>query len=136
MLNLFNTCKTLRTSFLRIDFCSVYWYYPHHLPKLMPSLRFNGDVSLEEIFSQHKTLIYESVVKAIEENYRDPNLKEVEVLSIHLNGIDHAVNLSRSKFIDGLHNAIDFYEKLEEYEKCQHCLDIINEMKKKSYISK
>jgi hypothetical protein len=102
----------------------------------MPSLRFNGNVSLEEIFSQHKTLIYESVVKAIEENYHDPNIYEVEVLSIHLNGVDHAVNLSRSKFINGLYNAIEFYEKLEEYEKCQRCLNIISQMKEKSYTSK
>ena len=102
----------------------------------MPSLRFNGDISLEEIFSQHKAVIYDAVVKTIADNYHDPNKNEIEVLSIHLNGTDHIVNLSRSKFIDGLNSAISFYEEREEYEKCQKCLDIINQMKQKEAASK
>jgi hypothetical protein len=98
----------------------------------MPSLKFDGNITLEEIFVQHKTLVYDSVVQAIGSCYDDPLVEEVDILSISINGTDHTINLNRSKFIDALHNAIEFFQRREEYEKCQACLIMINEMKKES----
>jgi hypothetical protein len=102
----------------------------------MRSLRFNGDITLDDVFHHHKTLVYDSVVQAIEKHGMKKGKDEVEVLSISINGVDHTVNLSRSKFVDGLYNAIKFYEELEEYEKCQHCLTLINQLKKKELASR
>lgn len=104
----------------------------HTLLTKMPSLRFNGDITLDEVFYHHKTLVYDAVVKAIETHFMEKDRDEVEILSISINGVEHVVNLSRSKFVDGLYNAINFYEELEEYEKCQHCLNLIARMKEKS----
>jgi len=95
----------------------------------MTSLKFNGDITLEEVFNLHRITIYDKVVESICANYRDPAIHEITVINITINAVDYTVNLSRDKFISGLENAISFYEKSEAYEKCQLCLNVINELK-------
>jgi hypothetical protein len=97
----------------------------------MQSLKFNGDITLDEVFNQHRILIYNNVLDAIQKNYKDPAIEEIKIVTITLNNIEYSINLSRSKFVSGLENAISFYEAAEEYEKCQSCVDIINDLNKK-----
>lgn len=97
----------------------------------MESLKFNGDIGIDEIFNQHKALIYDRVLDAIKNNYKDNSIEEIKVVTIILNNIEYSINLSRSKFVSGLENAFTFFEAAEEYEKCQSCLDIIKDLSKK-----
>ena len=92
--------------------------------------KFYGDITLEEIFNLHQITMYDNVVDAISANYKDASIHEIKIISIILNNIEYNINLSRSKYISGLENAIYIYEKLEAYEKCLLCLNIINELKK------
>lgn len=98
----------------------------------MTSLNFSGEnISLESVFSQHKRLIYDRVVEEISNNYKDESVDSIHIIKITINNTDNSVNLPRDKFISGLENAIEYFVELEEYEKCQHCLNIINEIKAK-----
>lgn len=92
--------------------------------------KFYGDITLEEIFNLHQITIYNKTVDAISANYKDASLHEIKIISITINNIQYDINLSRSKYISGLENAIYFYEKSEAYEKSLLCLNIINELKK------
>lgn len=96
----------------------------------MRSLKFNGDITLEEVFNEHKSLIYDSVVSSIKDNLASTDSSDVPIILITINKIEYSINLSREKFEQSLDQAIAFYEELEEYEKCQSCLDIKNKVKK------
>ena len=95
----------------------------------MTSLKFDGE-TLEEVFNLHQLTIYDNVIDAICANYKNKLINEIKIISIILNNIEYNINLSRSKYIGSLENAIFFYKKSEAYEKCQLCLNIINELKK------
>ena len=98
----------------------------------MTSLNFSGEnISLESVFSQHKKLIYDRVVEEISKNYKDETVESIHIIKITINNSENSVNLPREKFISGLENAIEYFVELEEYEKCQDCLNIINEIKSK-----
>lgn len=94
----------------------------------MVSLKFSGDITLEEIFVNHRTVIYDKVVEAIQSNYSNLSVSKIRVLNILLNDFEYSIDLSRDKFISGLTSAISAYEHAEEYEKCQTCLDLIKKI--------
>jgi hypothetical protein len=96
----------------------------------MKSLKFNGDITLEEVFNEHKALIYDSVVHSIKENLSSSNSDDVPIIGITINQVEYSINLGRDKFDRSLAQAISFYEELEEYEKCQMCLTLKQELKK------
>lgn len=95
----------------------------------MTSLKFNGDITLEEIFDQHKLVIYDKIVESIFKNYKNKKINEINVINITINDFEYSITLTRSKFINCLENAISAYEKIEQYEKCKECLDVITEIK-------
>jgi len=94
----------------------------------MQQLRFNGDITLEQVFSEYRTEIYDNLVQAIRENLEE-ELDQVTVLVVGINSIDYTVNLTKDKFESSLKSAISYYEKLELYEKCEECLDLLNKLK-------
>jgi len=96
----------------------------------MTSLKFNGEITLDEVFDRHRITIYDKVVDSIEKSYKDTSVFEVKIINIEINNMEYSINLGRDKFISGLENAITAYERVEEYEKCQRCLNIITEIKK------
>ena len=95
----------------------------------MTSLKFNGDITLEEIFDQHKLVIYDKIVESIFKNYKNKKVNEINVINITINDFEYSITLTRSKFINCLENAISAYEKIEQYEKCKECLEVVNEIK-------
>lgn len=97
----------------------------------MASLKFNGEITLEEVFSQNKSFIYDKVITAIGKSYKDLKINETPIIQISINEIEYSINLNRDKYLGALESAISFYEKTEEYEKCQLCLNIISELTKK-----
>jgi hypothetical protein len=100
----------------------------------MKTLKFKGDIGLDEVFNHHKIEIYDNLLKSIKDNYLDEMNTEVTVVKISINLTDYTINLPREKFISGLEGAINFYESCEEYEKCAECLKIINALKKNNAV--
>ena len=96
----------------------------------MKTLKFQGNIELDEVFNCHKSEIYDNLLKEISKGYLDTSLDQVTVVKISINETDYTINLSRDKFIGGLNGAITFYESTEEYEKCSECLKLINAIKK------
>lgn len=96
----------------------------------MKSLNFNGDITLEEVFNEHKSLIYDSVVSSITEHLSSTDTTDIPIIRITINKTEYSINLGRDKFERSLEQAISFYEELEEYEKCQLCLEIKDTLKK------
>jgi len=100
----------------------------------MKTLKFQGDIGLDEVFNHHKIEIYDNLLKSIKENYLDYENSEITVVKISINETEYTINLSRDKFISGLDGAISFYESCEEYEKCAECLEIIDALKKNNIL--
>lgn len=95
----------------------------------MRKLQFNGDATIEEIYEVHKREIYNNVLTLIKKNYRNLEINEISVVKISTQSKDHVITLTRDKFTPILNRCISFFEKLEEYEKCQVCVNIINDIK-------
>ncbi len=97
----------------------------------MRTLKFQGDITLDEVFNHHKRVIFENLISSIEGVYEDSKKVETTIVKISINDDVYTINLSQEKFIDGLQKAIAFYEDLEEYEQCAKCLKMINSIKSK-----
>lgn len=94
----------------------------------MTSLKFTGEITLDEVYSKNKDTIHNSILQAIKTVYLDLKINEIQVIKISINEVEYSINLDRSKFKVALQNVIPFFEEREEYEKCQLCLDMINEL--------
>ncbi len=87
--------------------------------------------TLDDIFKNNEYEIYNQVLESIKASYREIGDKEViNVISISTKDIDYSINLKREKLAPSLEKCIAFFEIIEEYEKCQECVKIINELKK------
>ncbi|CAB4159201.1 hypothetical protein UFOVP699_72 [uncultured Caudovirales phage] len=95
----------------------------------MKTLKFQGDIGLDDVFNRHKIEIYDNLLSSIGGSYQDFSQNEVTIVKISINDTEYTINLSREKFVSGLKGAISFYESCEEYEKCAECLRIINAIK-------
>lgn len=95
----------------------------------MKTLKFSGDIGLDEIFNLHKIDIYNNLLDQIKEALLNPKLSELTIVNISINQIEYSIKLTSDKFINGLEGAISFYESCEEYEKCADCLKLINTLK-------
>jgi len=99
----------------------------------MRKIQFTGDATIEEIYEVHKREIYNNVLTLIEKNYKNLEINEINVVQISTQSKDHVIALTRDKFTPILNRCISFFEKLEEYEKCQVCVNIINDI---NYVKK
>lgn len=92
------------------------------------TIKFNEDLSIESILKDYELEIYNSILNSIKENFRECEKSEINVVNISMQTLNYTVNLPRNKVVKWLNTCISFYEKLEEYEKCQECVDIIDEI--------
>jgi len=92
----------------------------------MKNLQFTGDETLDQILEDNKREIYNSVIRAIKENYHKREIHEINVVKITIQSKNYSINLTRDKFIASLNRCILFFKDIEEYEKCKDCVDIIN----------
>lgn len=97
----------------------------------MTLLKYSGNISPAEIYSQNKYKITCLIFEAIKENYRDLTKDEIEVIKLEINNYTHTIHISRKKYIPALRNAIDLFEKHEEYEKCKESLEIVQALSEK-----
>lgn len=96
----------------------------------MQNLKYSGDISIDQIFSDNRHLIYGQILDAIDKSYLDPTLEITPIIKITINDDEYAINLTRERFIPSLEKVIKFYEETEEYEKCAKCVTIINHLNK------
>lgn len=96
----------------------------------MRKLHFTGEITLDQIFQDYKMEIYDNILLTIQDNYKKDEISEINVVNITINGKEHVWNLTKDKIVTLLTRCIDFYKSpsLEQYEKCQICLDIINNL--------
>ena len=92
----------------------------------MEKLQFNGNFTFDDIFRDHKSEIYESLIKIIKDSL---DQDKVTVMIIQLNSKEYSINLTQDKYEKSLNNALSHFESLEEYEKCQECVDLLNSLK-------
>jgi len=104
----------------------------------MRKLNFTGEITIDQIFQDYKKEIYDNILKSIQDNYTKDEISEINVVNITINGKEHVWKLTKDKVVTLLNRCIDFYKspELEEYEKCQDCVNIINNLtnNKKQYI--
>jgi hypothetical protein len=96
----------------------------------MSKLQFHGKLTVEQLFVQYRWQIYDNIIKSICANYKDPKIDKIEVVEISTGDTKYPIILSRDKFTEWLNRCIDFFEELEEYEKCQTCVNIIHDINK------
>jgi len=92
------------------------------------NLKFSGDITLEQIFQEYQTQIYDTMVESIVSSIQAGLKNEVNVVTITINSKEYSIGLVPEKFYLALSSAISYYEKLEEFEKCQRCLNIIKSL--------
>ena len=97
----------------------------------MKTLKFDQEIPINTILENHKFEVYESVLLAIKEYLQSPRKKEVKIINIIVKDMEYSINLNRNKFERSLDRACSFYESIEEYEKCQTCIDLKNALSKK-----
>jgi hypothetical protein len=100
----------------------------------MKTIEFNGAITLDEIFENHKKIIYDSLIESIQEDLENPS-SQVTVIKITVNEKEYTINLGRDRFLKSLDRARLFYETLEDYEKCQECVNLSNTLLLKNYIN-
>lgn len=96
------------------------------------TLIFKGDISLYEAINSSLYDIYSYAIIEIKKNI-DINineLKEIKVVKIKINDTDFIISMNTYKILSILNDAMYFFESIEEYEKCQECLTLINKLKK------
>jgi hypothetical protein len=96
----------------------------------MQNLKFKGDITLDQIFDNHRELIYNDILSSIKESYLDNTKPLAEVIKITINDNEYTINLTRDKFEHSLRRVIEYYEGTEDYEKCAECITIINHLNK------
>lgn len=101
----------------------------------MRKLQFTGDATIEEIYEIHRREVYNTLLEVIGENYLNDEINEINVVKISTQSKDHVITLTRDKFIASLNRCITFFEKTEEYEKCQVCVNMINTIKNKKQLA-
>lgn len=94
----------------------------------MKTLNYAGDISFDEVFSTNRSVIYESLIEAIDLNLASDNRDTVDIIKICINQVDYNITLPKDKFISGLSSAIEYFKGFEEYEKCAKCLSLIKKM--------
>ena len=87
--------------------------------------------SLDDIFNKYQYEIYNQILNSIQLNYQNFKIDSIKVVSISTSNSDYSISLSSDKFISSLESCIKFFESIEDYEKCQSCLNIINDIKNK-----
>jgi len=97
----------------------------------MKSIHLDDDLEIDKIFEIYRKQIYENILNSIKENYLNGEIKEINVVTISTLSKDYRINLTRDKFISSLNKCISFFERIEHYELCQECLDIINDINSK-----
>ena len=97
----------------------------------MKTLKFEGNITLDEVFNLHKKAIYDNLIASVEKSCIDLEETDATIVKININDDIYTINLSQEKFVSGLQKAIIFYEEIEEYEKCAKCLKMINSINSK-----
>lgn len=88
------------------------------------------DETLGDFLVQNKDVVYTALLDSIEKEYLNKTSLAVDILQINATDDTTQITLAREDWVKGLEKAINYFKKpeIEEYEKCQRCLNIINKL--------
>ena len=96
----------------------------------MSKLQFSGELTIEQLFLQYRWEIFDNIIRSVESNYNKHEVKQIEIVEIK----GTPIILKREKFVEWLNKCIEFFEEIEEYERCQRCVNIIADINKNNII--
>jgi hypothetical protein len=91
----------------------------------MSELYTDGNLTIDDIFREHKKEIYLSAIDSIIESIDDTEISDINVVKINTQHREYHIRLSKDNFIAVLKSCIDFFEELELYETCKVAYDLI-----------
>ena len=90
------------------------------------TIRVSKDIPIDQILKEYEYEIFNSALESMSKNYKNFDIEEINVINIRTESIDYNISLTRSKFKLWLNKCISFFETLEEYEKCQTCVEVLS----------
>lgn len=91
----------------------------------MENLQF-GEITIDQLFDQHKKEVYENVIKSIEDCHEDCEITKINVVDIITNGKRTRIDLSRGKWINMLKSCEKYFKSIEDYRTCHRCIQLIS----------
>jgi hypothetical protein len=89
------------------------------------TIKLSQDIPIEQILEKYEYEIFNSALDSMRSNYKNLNGDDINVVTIQTQSISYNIALTQGKFELWLTKCIEFFEKREEYEKCQECVDIL-----------
>lgn len=90
------------------------------------TIKISKDIPIDQILKEYEYEIFNSALDSMSKNYKNFDIEEINVINIQTESIDYNISLTRSKFKLWLNKCMSFFETLEEYEKCQICVNILS----------
>lgn len=87
--------------------------------------------SIDDVFNKYQSDIYTRILESIKDNYKKSDVDKIKVVSISTSKYDYTISLSSDRYISSLNSCIAFFESIEDYEKCQSCVNIISDIQNK-----
>jgi hypothetical protein len=79
-------------------------------------------VDAKDYFDENESIVYNRILVAIKEGIR-ADLDRIKLFELAGTGV--YVTSSREDWKSGLKGALDYFEEVEEYEKCALCRDLL-----------
>ena len=76
---------------------------------------------------KYMEILYNSIVEGVEQSLHK-NKEKFIMARVNDGGDLKAIEILRDSFKSNLDVVLSYYEKREEYEKCSHTLDLINQI--------
>jgi diphthamide biosynthesis methyltransferase len=94
----------------------------------MEVLEFIGEYTLDDIKTNYRLVLHEYIFLSIRESYKNTSINEVKFVVIRINNKEYILKLARENFTLALAYAINDFETLEEYGKCQTWYELMIEI--------
>ncbi len=88
----------------------------------IPSIPVLDMVDAKDYFDENESIVYNRILVAIKEGIR-ADLDRIKLFELAGTGV--YVTSSREDWKSGLKGALDYFEEVEEYEKCALCRDLL-----------
>lgn len=97
----------------------------------MITIRLKNVDEASEFLLNEREIIYNLIISKIKTNYELKSVSTVRIIEIIL--LEEAskveIEVARENWCDSLGLALEFFEKIEGYEKCLEIKDLINKVK-------
>ena len=91
----------------------------------IPSIPVLEEEEAEEFFENNQEFVYKRIAQAVWEGIQT-SLSEIRLFE--LSGTNNYITSKRETWKAGLENAVEYYEKEENYEMCEHLTNLITQI--------